>query len=102
MSWLVAYDPRFALKADAEYGVAVKNYIDQSQEFALCAVVLAYPVIVLLRAKKPWLAALLMAVSLKLRRQHGVRQRIAHRVGDDAGHARGICVWCICDGGPIS
>ena len=64
MSWLVAYDPRFALKPGAQYGVAVKNYIDQSQEFALCAVMLAYPVIVMLRTKRIWLAALLMAISL--------------------------------------
>ena len=49
---------------EAEYGVPVKNYIDQSQEFALCAVVLAYPVITLLRAKRIWLAALLVAISL--------------------------------------
>ena len=47
MSWLVAFDPRLALKSGADYGVPVKNYIDQSQEFALCAVVLAYPVIAL-------------------------------------------------------
>ncbi|HLX18160.1 MAG TPA: O-antigen ligase family protein [Bradyrhizobium sp.] len=64
MSWLVAYDPRFALKAGAEYGVAVKNYIDQSQEFALCAVVLAYPVIVMLRARRTWLAAMFIAISV--------------------------------------
>ena len=50
MSWLVAFDPRLALKSFAAYGVPVKNYIDQSQEFTLCAVVLAYPVIALLRA----------------------------------------------------
>lgn len=64
MSWIVAFDPRLALKPEAEYGVPVKNYIDQSQEFALCAVVLAYPFITLLRAKRTWLAALLIAVSL--------------------------------------
>jgi O-antigen ligase len=64
MSWLVAFYPRLALKAGAEYGVPVKNYIDQSQEFALCAVVLAYPVITLLRAKRARLAILLGAVSL--------------------------------------
>jgi O-antigen ligase len=52
MSWLVAFNPHLALKPGAEYGVPVKNYIDQSQEFALCAVVLAYPVISLLRARK--------------------------------------------------
>jgi O-antigen ligase len=64
MSWLVAYDPRFALKSAAEYGVAVKNYIDQSQEFALCAVVLAYPAIGLLRAGRVVPALLLSAISL--------------------------------------
>jgi hypothetical protein len=64
MSWLVAFDPLLALKSGAEYGVPVKNYIDQSQEFALCAVVLVYPVITQLRAKRTWLATLLVAVSL--------------------------------------
>jgi len=64
MSWIVALDPRLALKPDAEYGVPVRSYIDQSQEFALCAVVLAYPVIILLRAQRIRLAALLAAISL--------------------------------------
>jgi O-antigen ligase len=64
MSWLVAYDPRLALKSGADYGVAVKNYIDQSQEFALCAVVLAYPVISLLRSGSIVSALLLSAIAL--------------------------------------
>ena len=64
MSWIVAFDPGLALKSGAEYGVPVKNYIDQSQEFALCAVVLAYPVIALWRERRTWLAALLVAISL--------------------------------------
>jgi O-antigen ligase len=64
MSWIVAFDPALALKPGAEYGVPVKNYIDQSQEFALCAVVLAYPIVALLRTQKILLAALLIAVSL--------------------------------------
>jgi O-antigen ligase len=64
MSWLVAWHPEFALKSDAEYGVPVKNYIDQSQSFALCAVALAYPIITLLRANRILLAAVLTAVSL--------------------------------------
>ncbi len=63
-SWVVALHPQFALKADAEYGVPVKNYIDQSQEFALCAVALAYPIINLLRAKKILPALLLSAIAL--------------------------------------
>jgi O-antigen ligase len=64
MSWIVAFDPALALKSEAEYGVPVKNYIDQSQEFALCAVVLSYPVIILLRTGRIWPAALLIAVSI--------------------------------------
>jgi O-antigen ligase len=64
MSWIVAFDPRLAFKAGAQYGVPVKNYIDQSQEFALCAVALAYPVITLLRAKRILPAVLLVAISL--------------------------------------
>ena len=64
MSWIVALDPALALKSGASYGVPVKNYIDQSQEFALCAVALAYPIIALLRAKRTWLAVLLIAISL--------------------------------------
>ena len=64
MSFIVAFDPRLALKSGAAYGVPVKNYIDQSQEFALCAVALAYPIITFLRAKRNSLAALLIAVSL--------------------------------------
>ena len=63
-SWIVAVHPQFALKADAEYGVPVKNYIDQSQEFALCAVALAYPIVSLLRAGKILPALLLAAIGL--------------------------------------
>jgi O-antigen ligase len=64
MSWLVAFDPRLALKSEAAYGVPVKDYIDQSQEFALCAVALAYPIVTLLRARRIFLAGLLVALSL--------------------------------------
>jgi O-antigen ligase len=64
MSWMVALHPGLALKPDAQYGVPVKNYIDQSQEFALCAVALAYPIVALLRTKRFLPAALLIAVSL--------------------------------------
>jgi O-antigen ligase len=64
MSWLVAYDPRLALKTTDEYGVPIKNYIDQSQEFALCAVVLAYPVLTLLRAGRILPAMLLGAIAV--------------------------------------
>jgi O-antigen ligase len=70
-SWLVAFDPNLSLKlyfSRGPYlpasGIVVRNYIDQSQEFVLCAVALAYPVMTLLRANKIWLAALLAAVAL--------------------------------------
>lgn len=64
MSWIVVLDPGLALKSEASYGVPVKNYIDQSQEFALCAVALAYPAaVILLRDKRTMLAALLIAIS---------------------------------------
>ena len=69
MSWIVAYDPSLSLKAPGEpggRGIFVKNYIDQSQEFALCAVALAYPVIRLLQTNRVWQALVLVAILLCL------------------------------------
>jgi O-antigen ligase len=65
MSWIVLMVPDISLKplADRERGIFVKNYIDQSQEFALCAVALAYPIFRLLQAKRLWLAAILLAIA---------------------------------------
>jgi O-antigen ligase len=64
MSWIVAFDPRLALKPEASYGVPVKNYIDQSQEFALCAVALAFPIVTLVRTKRIMQAVLLSTIAL--------------------------------------
>lgn len=65
MSWLVAFYPDLTLKTDhLERGIFVKNYINQSQEFTLCAVALAYPIVTLLREKRYWLAGLLIALAL--------------------------------------
>jgi O-antigen ligase len=65
MSWLVAFYPDLAFKSDrVERGIFVKNYIDQSQEFALCAVALAFPIVHLLREKRYWIAGLLTALAL--------------------------------------
>jgi hypothetical protein len=67
MSWLVVMEPSLSLKAPGEQGgrgIFVKNYIDQSQEFALCAVALAYPIIRLLRTNRIWQALVLGAISL--------------------------------------
>ena len=65
MSWIVDFHPALSMKKGvASPGIFVKDYIDQSQEFALCAVALAYPIITLVREKKFWLAALLAMLSL--------------------------------------
>src|SRR5258707_5677674 len=65
VSWVVAFEPNLTLKPEAEArGIFVKNYIDQSQEFALCAVALAYPIMTFLHTNRIRLAALLTAVAL--------------------------------------
>jgi O-antigen ligase len=65
VSWAVAFEPNLALKPQAlARGIFVKNYIDQSQEFALCAVALAYPIMTFLQTNRMRLAALLTAVAL--------------------------------------
>ena len=67
MSWIVWFFPDLTLKARGggvdSPGIFVKNYIDQSQEFALCAVALAFPIVSLTREKKIALALLLGALS---------------------------------------
>ncbi len=66
MSWVVVFFPDLTLKARdvASRGIFVKNYIDQSQEFALCAVVLAYPIARALHKRKIALAFVLVALAL--------------------------------------
>jgi O-antigen ligase len=71
VSWVVAFEPALSLKPQfsdgfnvPNKGIFVKNYIDQSQEFALCAVALAYPIIILLRAGRTAPALLLSAIVL--------------------------------------
>src|SRR6266446_1903065 len=61
MSWIVAFEPHLTIKPIAEYGVPVKNYIDQSQEFALCAVALVYLSVKFLDQRK-FLAGALLAL----------------------------------------
>lgn len=63
MSWLVAFDPRLAIKSGASYGIPVKNYIDQSQKFALCAVALAWPILSCIRSRRYGAAALFLAIA---------------------------------------
>jgi O-antigen ligase len=69
MSWLVTIEPGLSMKTPDEpggRGIFVKNYIDQSQEFALCAVALAYPIFHLLRSSRIWPALTLGAIALGL------------------------------------
>ncbi|WP_334446520.1 O-antigen ligase family protein [Bradyrhizobium sp. AZCC 1610] len=65
MSWMVFLRPELSLRTPdlAARGIFVKNYIAQSQEFTLCAVALAYPIIMLLRARRIALALLLTAIA---------------------------------------
>jgi O-antigen ligase len=65
-SWIVVIDPSISLKTPGEptgHGIFVKNYIAQSQEFVLCVVVLASPIITLFREGKIRQALLLTAVA---------------------------------------
>lgn len=62
LSWVVAIEPRFALKSEAYYGVPVKNYIDQSQEFTLCAVGALYFIVQSFRQRQ-WLKTGIFAIA---------------------------------------
>lgn len=65
MSWITGLVPSFTLKPanDPVCGIFVKNYIDQSQEFALCVLALAFPVMTLWKGGHRRLAALLFALA---------------------------------------
>jgi O-antigen ligase len=52
LSWIVFFAPEFKLTVTASDGVPVKNYIDQSQEFALCMVALAPFILSLYRQRR--------------------------------------------------
>ena len=73
VSCIVAFDPDLSAKhyfSRGPYfqvsGIFVKNYIDQGQAFTLCAVALAYPIVVSLREKNVPRALLLAAIALGL------------------------------------
>jgi O-antigen ligase len=70
-SGIAAFYPNLSLKpyfSRGPYlpvsGIVVKNYIDQSQEFSLCAIALAYPIMTFYRTNKIMLAALLTVIAL--------------------------------------
>jgi len=70
-SFAVAVEPALSLKLylsrgpyKVESGIAVRNYIDQSQEFALCVLALIYPVVSLLRQRRVGIAALFAVLAI--------------------------------------
>lgn len=64
LSWVTVIVPNLTPTATLQPGVPVKNYIDQSQSFALCAVGLAWPILELIKERKVHLALLLLALSI--------------------------------------
>ncbi|MBW5435697.1 O-antigen ligase family protein [Bradyrhizobium canariense] len=64
LSWIVLLDPAWKITATASAGVPVKNYIDQSQEFTLCAFVLALPALTFGRNGNTVATAICLAVNL--------------------------------------
>jgi O-antigen ligase len=64
VSWVIVFYPDLTLKSsyNAARGIVVKNYIDQSQEFTLCAAALVYPIVRALQARNIGKAAILIAI----------------------------------------
>ena len=64
LSWIVLFVPGLKPAHTLTAGVPVKNYIDQSQEFALCAFALALPALIAWRWRKWKLAVGWLALAL--------------------------------------
>lgn len=64
LSWVVLFAPELKLKTVAAAGVPVRNYIDQTQEFALCMIALAPGVVFFYRQRRHALAAACAALIL--------------------------------------
>lgn len=64
LSWIVLFVPGLKPAHTLSAGVPVKNYIDQSQEFALCAFALALPALIAWRWQKWKLAVGYVALAL--------------------------------------
>jgi O-antigen ligase len=62
LSWIVWLDPQFKITATMNVGVPVKNYIDQTQEIALCLFAMAPFARDLVRERRYALATLCIAV----------------------------------------
>lgn len=63
-SWIVLLNPAWKIAATASAGVPVKNYIDQSQEFTLCAFALALPALTFWRGGRVIATAACLALIL--------------------------------------
>ncbi|MCS3725818.1 O-antigen ligase family protein [Bradyrhizobium betae] len=63
-SWIVLLDPAWKITTTASAGVPVKNYIDQSQEFTLCAFALALPALNFWRDRRMVATAACLALIL--------------------------------------
>ena len=63
-SWLMFVDPRIVFAQTRSAGVPVKNYISQSQEFALCAFAVFGAAICLLRTERKAMAAFLTVLGI--------------------------------------
>jgi O-antigen ligase len=63
-SWIVLFNPALKITATVSAGVPVKNYIDQSQEFTLCAFVIALPALAFWRGGRAVAAAGCLALIL--------------------------------------
>ena len=64
LSWIVLFVPGLKPAHTLSAGVPVKNYIDQNQEFALCAFALALPALIAWRWQKWKLAVGCLALAL--------------------------------------
>nr|WP_228747803.1 O-antigen ligase family protein [Bradyrhizobium sp. BR 10289] len=63
-SWITVFVPNLTSTASLQPGVPVKNYIDQSQSFALCAIVLAWPILQSFKSRRIGLGLFLLGLSL--------------------------------------
>ena len=91
------FDPSLSLKLPGEPTGAVSSSRTTSPRArnSCCArSCWLIPIVTLLREGKIWQALLLTADRGELRRQHGVRRRVAHGTGDAAGDARRVRDGC--------
>ncbi|HVR58286.1 MAG TPA: O-antigen ligase family protein [Pseudolabrys sp.] len=65
-SWVIIFEPTLAFKTGRccgeDYGVPVRNYIDQSQEFSICLVVLFSAALFCLQ-RKMWKQSILLSIT---------------------------------------